>query len=121
VGSGGGLSGGAIAGIVVGVVIGVAVVAGAAFWFWRRNKKFKKSKSTDPTDTPPAYFADAKEQRPPLAEAPPDGTVAELSPNHEVRPELPGEAKPGYAKPTNSQPAELLADVPRGSGPAAGR
>lgn len=113
VGSGGGLSGGAIAGIVVGVVVGVGLIAGAAFWFWRRSKKSKKAEA-DQGDIPPAYPADAKEKPTPVVEAPADGAVTELAPDNELRPELSGDAalKPQEKAVNEQQPAELLADVP---------
>lgn len=112
----GGLSGGAIAGIVVGVVVGLALIAGAAFWFWRRSRKSKKSKG-DQGDVPPAYPADAKEKdTKTIAEAPADATVTELSPDNELRPELSGDAVKMHEKAVNEQrPAELLADVPPAS------
>lgn len=118
-----GLSGGAIAGIVVGTVLGLALIAGAAFWFWRRNKKSKKAKMDG--DTPPAYPADAKEQPPTTAgavEAPPDTVIREAPNDNEVRPELEagGAKQEKFAElPTTTtpmqektQPAELLAEVP---------
>lgn len=108
----GGLSGGAIAGIVVGVVAVVAIIAGVVFWFWRKNRKSKKMK-TDQGDSPPAYSADAKEKSTPIAEAPADGAVTELSPDNELRPELSGDGVKAQEKAVNEQqPAELLADVP---------
>lgn len=119
-----GLSGGAIAGIVVGVVLGVAVIAGAAFWFWRKRRVSRKQKATDAAaeDHPPAYM-DAEEHKSPMAEAPVGTGANELSQENELRPELPthrsgprvelaADAKPTQQKFGNAQPAELLAEVP---------
>ena len=117
VGSGGGLSGGAIAGIVVGAVLGVGLIAGAAYWFWRRRRASKKN--ADGSEHPPAY-TDAKEQP---TEVPAGPGYTELSPDNQMRPELPthqsgprtelsGDSRPSYDKRVNSQPAELFAEVP---------
>ncbi|KAI5358254.1 hypothetical protein Slin15195_G065810 [Septoria linicola] len=43
-----GLSGGAIAGVVIGSLAGVALIAGAIFFLWRRNKK-SKAAATQPS------------------------------------------------------------------------
>ena len=139
-GSGGKLSGSAIAGIVVGVVVGVALIAAVAFWFWHRRKSSRNAKSAEPSSTedgsPPAY-TDGKEQQTPVAEAPTDTGVKELSPNNEVRPELPSrksgptaelvaDVRPADAKPTwqsgnTGDPAELLAEVPNSATPDGAR
>jgi hypothetical protein len=108
----GGLSGGAIAGIVVGVVAGVALIAGAAFWFWRRRKAQRKQTlgEASAADHPPTY-ADAKEQQTPVAEAPTDAGVKELSPEAEVRPELAGGSKPELKRGNTDDPYELPAEI----------
>jgi hypothetical protein len=131
----GGLSGGAIAGIVVGVVVGVALIAGAAFWVWRRRRAQRKQASTEAAtgDHPPAY-GDAKEQQTPLAEAPADSGVKELSPDSEMRPELAtrksgprvelagdSEQKPELKRGNTQDPAELMAEVPDSTSPTGGR
>ena len=108
----GGLSGGAIAGIVVGVLAGVALIAGAAFWFWRRRKSQRKQTSAKASagDHPPGY-ADAKEQPTPVVEAPTDTGVKELSPDSEVRPELAGGDKPELKRGNTDNPYELPAEI----------
>ena len=120
----GGLSGGTIAGIVVGVVVGVALITGVAFWFWRKRKASRKQRTGDAAaeDHPPTYM-DANEHKAPMAEAPVDTGVKELSPDNELRPELSShrsgprvelasDAKPSQQSMNNAQPAELLAEVP---------
>ena len=124
----GGLSGGAIAGIVVGVVVGVALIAGAAFWFWRKRRVSKQASTEAATgDAPPAY-TDNKEQQTPLAEAPTNTGVSELSPDNERRPELathksgpqielPADTRPELRRGNTNEPAELLAEVPASTSP----
>jgi type IV secretory pathway VirB10-like protein len=112
---GGGLSGGAIAGIVVGVVVGVALIAGLAFWFWRRRRAQRKPASTEAAaaEHPPAY-GDGKEQplqQPAVAEAPTDTGIKELSPDTEVRPELAETYKPELKRGNTDAPVELPAEA----------
>ena len=132
----GGLSGGAIAGIVVGVVVGLALIAGAGFWSWRRRKAQRKQASTEAAngEHPPAY-GDAKEQQTPIAEAPADSGVKELSEaDTETRPELAtrksgpkvelagdSEQKPQLKRGNTNDPAELMAEVPDSASPTDGR
>lgn len=116
----GGLSGGAIAGIVVGVVVGVALVAGAAFWFWRRRRAQRKQAATTEApamtqDHPPAY-GDAKEAQTPMAEAPTDTGIKELSPDNEVRSELAGAYKPEIKRGNTGDPVELPAEISNTTG-----
>lgn len=108
----GGLSGGAIAGVVVGVLAGVALIAGAAFWFWRRRRAQRKQASTEAStaEHPPTY-GDAKEHQTPIAEAPADTGIKELSPDTEVRPELAGNYKPELKRGNTADPVELPGDV----------
>ena len=114
----GGLSGGAIAGIVVGVVVGIALIAGLAFWFWRKRRTQRKQKPQTEEhagDHPPAYAHEAHEKsqpaETPMAEAPADTGIKELSPDTEVRPELYGEAKPELKRGNTEHPYELPAEI----------
>lgn len=89
----GGLGGGAIAGIVVGVVVGVAlIVAGLAFWLWRKRRSARKAEGDKgEPESKPDIFDKKEHVSTPLVEAPaPESAVTELSPDAAIRPELPG-------------------------------
>ena len=125
------LSGVAIAGIVIGVLAGVALIAGLAFFFWRKRRRNQKTQAFSAGEKNGNLSpADTGEQQDPLEAADdrkhsveaPDTHLKEMSPDTEVarsgtvmRPaELETLHRP-VEKEAGVQAAELSADAPRRS------
>ena len=90
-----GLSGGAIAGIVVGTLAGAAIIAGVAFWLWRRKRRNQRKPSEADGHQLQELGASAHAK---VSQTPAD-EATEMSTVDTQRTELPG-----------SEPAELHGD-----------